>query len=344
MAMTTFGSTLENVWADYRRCAARSREQKKRLDAIRRASLILVILAPVLGVLASQLGDIDPYRLLAVASAIAAGTTAWLTSVTLDLGLERNWVMARSIGEGLKSEAFRYLARAEPYSMNQRQSDEILSEKADSLRESITVGVFVRISPQQILDTLPARDWLTMDQYLDKRVRNQIDYYEEAAEKAGRWVLWLKAASIGLGFVGVLLGALNGVYKDLHWLPAWLGVLGSATGAVTTYLFANRFVSLSQRYEITGSRLKRLLEAWDRVLDADKPARQSDFVNHAEEIMLLEHKQWVTEFDRPPRGADTVPPANAGPPADAPLAQVQAPAAPAQPADAGAVAERVGER
>ena len=75
------------------------------------------------------------------ASALAAALGGYVTAQALSLGLEREWVMSRSIAEALKSEAFCYLARAQPYACAQRaHNDETLSQKAGEYRDRPRTG------------------------------------------------------------------------------------------------------------------------------------------------------------------------------------------------------------
>jgi hypothetical protein len=299
MPSSKFGSTLENVWADYRRCAVRSRSLKTKLDEIRMSALILVTLSGVLGLLSTQVPEaMNPGRILAFASALAAAIGGYVTAQALSLGLEREWVLSRSIAEALKSEAFRYLARAQPYTCAQRgDNDETLSQKAGEYRDRITLGSFLRLEDAERAKGLP-EDWLTMDGYLQLRVHDQLKYFEQKAEETGERGQRLRTATIVLGAVAVVLGAAHGVYKEFAGIAAWIPVVTSISGAVTTHLFSGRFQFLAQSYETMVSRLNRLLESWERVPEQDKAARAGEFVARFEEILLVENKQWVAEFDK----------------------------------------------
>ncbi len=299
MPNTRFGSTLENVWADYRRCAARSRSLKSKLDDIRMWALVLVTLSGVLGLLSAQVSDaMNPWRILAFASALAAALGSYVTAQALSLGLEGEWVLSRSIAEALKSEAFRYLARAQPYASAQRaENDATLSQKAGEYRDRITLGSFLRLEDAERTKGLP-EDWLTMDGYLQLRVQEQLKYFEQKAEETSERGRRLRWTTIVLGGVAVVLGAAHGVYKELAGIAAWIPVVTSVSGAVTTHLFSGRFQFLAESYELMVSRLNRLLESWDRVPEQDKAARAGEFVVRFEEILLVENKQWVAEFDR----------------------------------------------
>jgi hypothetical protein len=302
-----FGVALENVWADYRRCATRSRALKSRLDAIRFWALALFIGGAALGVLAAQLPLPDAaVEALALVSAAAIALSAYLTAQALDAGLERGWIEARSVAEGLKSEAYRFLAKAPPY--DAADAPERLAETVRALRLRLRLGEFAHIEDAERLAGLP-KSWLGPDEYLRQRVRDQIDWFERRAAEHARQAQRLKLCTIALGALGVVLAAAHGVYPQADALPAWVGVIGTVSGAITTYLFANRLLFLTASYETTALRLRFALEDWSRVPEEGRAGALGALVAKVEDILLLENRQWVAEFDRPPEkpAADSQP-------------------------------------
>jgi hypothetical protein len=212
MANSKFGVTLDNVWADYRRCARRSRALKAKLDGVRMSALVLVTLSGVLGLLSTQLPEsLNPARILSFASALAAAMGGYISAQALSFGLEREWVLSRGIAEALKSEAYLYLSRVSPYaSAQQVENDETLSQRAGEYRDRITLGAFLRLDDTERKQGLP-EDWLTMDAYLQGRVLDQSEYYEKAAQVNSERVDRLRRATIVLGALAVVLGAAHGV-------------------------------------------------------------------------------------------------------------------------------------
>lgn len=291
-----FGVALENVWADYRRCAARSRALKQRLDGMRLWALALFVGGAALGVLSAQLPLPDALaKALALVSAAAIALSAYLTAQALDAGLERGWIEARSVAEGLKSEAWRFLAKAPPY--DAAGASERLAEAARALRLRLRLGEFAHIDEAERLAELPP-NWVGPDEYVQRRVRGQIDYFQRRAAEHARKAQRLRLATILLGAIGVLLSAAHGVYPQAGGLAAWVGVIGTVSGAITTYLFANRLLFLTASYETTALRLTFALEDWGEVPKEGQAAAIGALVGKVEDILLLENKQWVAEFDR----------------------------------------------
>jgi hypothetical protein len=303
VASSPFGVTLESVWADYRRCALRTHSLKGHLDRTRKIALLLVTVSAVLGVLSAQLPEsYSPSRILAFLTAISAAVATYMTSHLLSLGIEREWVLCRAVAEALKSEAFRFMARAQPYDAPDRATnDEVLSQKAADYRDRVSLGAFLKLPEGNLLERLP-EDWLSMPAYLNVRVWDAIKWYQSKAAHAATRANALTWVTIVLGGLAAALGAAHGVNQDLRFLTAWIAVITSISGSVTTYLFANRYRALVQSYETAALRLERLVGAWDRVREQDRPSRASEFVNQFEEVMLVENKQWVAEFDKPGGG------------------------------------------
>ena len=87
MPNSKFGVTLDNVWADYRRCARRSRALKTKLDGVRMSALVLVTLSGVLGLLSTQLPEsLNPARIFSFASALAAAMGGYISAQALSFG------------------------------------------------------------------------------------------------------------------------------------------------------------------------------------------------------------------------------------------------------------------
>ena len=120
MVDSPFGPTLLSVWEDYRRCAFRSRQLKRWLISVRLLALTLLILGCAIGLLADQIEGVPvASRWLAGLSAVALALAAYAGKEALDAGLKRNWVLARSVAEALKSEAFKFITKAPVPSENQ---------------------------------------------------------------------------------------------------------------------------------------------------------------------------------------------------------------------------------
>jgi SMODS and SLOG-associating 2TM effector domain 1/Protein of unknown function (DUF4231) len=324
-------TTLQEVWLDSKRCSQLSRDLKADLSTIRKWVLWLTVAGPILGVLSAQLPDLFhrllpdlvawwqalPYltwvrqlgvaRTLAFASALALGLGTYLAAKVSEAGVERRWVLARSIAEALKSAAYRYAISAPPYDGPGR--DVTLTQAWRDLRVRVMLGEAVALADEaKALSDLPA-DSLSMDAYVGGRVMGQQRWYASRAAERAEQASELRNWTLALGGLGVTLAAARGVWPEFPAVAAWIGITSAAGAAVTSYLYAWRYISEAQAYETTSLRLTWALDDWQRLGATDRPGRQGEFVNTFEDIMLTENKQWVAEFDKP-----ASPPTNPPPP------------------------------
>jgi hypothetical protein len=341
MADSKFGETLENVWADYVHCDRAAVAAKSELDGSRFKALVGLNLSAVLGVLSSQmievlgplqlwLKDATPYaqtivrhlqqgEAIGFLSAIAAVIGTLNARKVLGLGLEHDWVLARASAESAKSQALRFLARAAPYdSADPAENAAKLSAKAAEYRENMPQGQLEDFDETQRLNGLPA-DWLTMENFLDLRVREQLKFFKRRGLEHGRKAARLRDLIGWLGALSAGLGAFHQV-KHIGPLTAWVAVFASLSTAVGAYIVQNRLLYLTKSYDMNAKRLERLLEAWGLVPAAEKAAKQGEFVNKFEDVLSVENRQWVTEFDKSalsPSPAPATPPMSETAPSEA---------------------------
>jgi hypothetical protein len=101
-----------------------------------------------------------------------------------------------------------------------------------------------------------------------------------------------------LGGLGVVLGGIGAALEGAKWIAAWVAVLGTISGAVAAFIFAGRYEYLAQSYELTARRLRWLIDDWQRLPAADKERKAGDFVNAFEDVISIENKHWVAEWQR----------------------------------------------
>ena len=318
---TATKTTLQEVWLDSKRCSQLSRDLRADLSKVRKWVLWLAIAGPVLGVLSAQVPDLldrllpdliawweslpqmawarqlGVARPIAFASALALGLGTYLGAKASEAGVERRWVLARSIAEVLKSAAYRYATSAPPYDSSER--DATLTQAWRDLRVRVMLGEAVVLPDEaKALSDMPAAS-LSMDAYVGERVVGQQRWYGCRAAERARQARELRNWVLGLGGVGVALAAARGVWPEFPALAAWIGIASAAGAAVASYLFAWRYINEAQAYETTALRLTWALDDWQQLSGADQQARRGEFVTVFEEIMLTENKQWVSEFDKP---------------------------------------------
>ncbi|MBI4348365.1 MAG: DUF4231 domain-containing protein [Elusimicrobia bacterium] len=110
------------------------------------------------------------------------------------------------------------------------------------------------------------------------------------------WGLAGAAASVKAGDA-LTINAIR--FFKLLGSTAWISVLSTLTGAITTFQAQNKLEFVSLQYKQTRARLEAALAEWtDQVKPADKPGRQSEFVVRFEQILNQEHAAWNQEFNQ----------------------------------------------
>ena len=143
----------------------------------------------------------------------------------------------------------------------------------------------------------PPAKRLDMEQYLEQRVTDQIDWYEAASGKAGlKATRWRRVVFL-LGLAGVLIGTLGATLGAFS--SAWLGVITSASAAIGSFIAAERFEFLAVSYQAAADRLAWRRSEWARLAPADRnDARRHAIVLACEEAMSSENSAWVAEWLR----------------------------------------------
>ena len=291
-ADSLFSQDLLLVWEEYRRAAKRSRLLKQKVNTYRLFGLLLVIAGAILGVLSSQL---EVWELLskvfAVASAISVGVAAFLSSHVLDSQYEQQWVVARSQAEALKSQAYIYLVQAPPYDGEDR--DKQLSSKMQEILGEFFVEP-VSMTAEEKRHKLP-EDWLSMEDYLELRVNDQVrKYYEPKAIEYQRTLWQLRVAGFVLGMAGAIFGGISAA--DIDWSASWVAVIGTISGALAAFTFAGRYRYLMTSYTLTARRLKWIHNAWHRLSEDEKSQKFGLFVRKFEDAISIENNSWVAEW------------------------------------------------
>jgi hypothetical protein len=295
---TTFSQDLLTVWEEYRRAAKHSRQLKSNVNRSRLQGLVLVIGGAVLGVLANQASRwSDPAGwtpiALALASAIAFAIAAAISRHVLDSQSERQWVLARSQAEALKSEAYTYLVQAPPYDGEDR--DAKLAEKTEKILGDLMHPIV--LTNEEKREKFPAK-WLSMDDYIAKRVNEQIyNFYEPRVQEYTGTLNRIKNTGLWLAIAGAVLGAVATV-TNTAWPAAWVAVIGTISGSLAAFTFAGRYQYLIESYSLTARRLLWLRNGWDRLSDEQKAIQAGHFVKQFEGTISIENKNWIATWTK----------------------------------------------
>lgn len=340
---TKFGATFEDLWALHRQLDKFAVKMKAELQKERKWALWALAATSLFGLLCAEHMWEIVFGLL---GGVAAGAGAYYTKRSASPQREHQWVRSRALAEDCKSECIKFLVRAEPYDKDDAVAR--LAEKTNRVRaEMADIGEFDDLDKHERLKDVPA-DWLSMDDYLLERVKDQADWYGRKSKALHKDAERLKQIVVLFGIAAAILGATRVVvgqfpngspaipankyswdtFENLVRLwgltglaeavkarepvtvavvrlikllgsSSWMSVFTSLTGAITTFQFQNRLDFQSLVYKQTRGKLESAMAEWkDQVKDADKPAKQSEYIKKFERILNQEHSQWISEFDK----------------------------------------------
>jgi hypothetical protein len=294
-----FSNDLLYTWEYYRKSAKRSRQLKKWITISRMVGWTLLIIGATSGVLADQAGGWARYQdwlptALALTSAITLAVGAFISSYALDSKAERNWVIARSQAEALKSETYIYLVQAYPY--DGEDKDHRLAQNVEDILGDIDYPD--ELTEEEIIEKLP-NDFMTMDEYLQKRVIDQVEkYYQPKAKEHTRTLNRLKIVGFTLGMTGAIIGAISVASQNAAWSASWVAVFSTISGALASFTFAGRYQYLKTSYLLTARKLTWIHREWDRLPDEEKITQKSSFVRDFENTISVENSNWMAEFTK----------------------------------------------
>ena len=201
-------------------------------------------------------------------------------------GKEAGWIQARAAAEGVKSECFRYAAKAGPYSGPDAEAAKAFQARIDALSK---LAFDKSLTPAD--DPVPASGDkrepivpLTKDWYKTGRMDEQVEYYRKARSKneamADRlwWVAFLSGlAAVAFGALGVRAQA----------FAPWIGAMTT----IAAFGLIDRRKYLISTYAAMQSSLERI-----KALDEASPANLADLVTATENLLESEHKAWLPQM------------------------------------------------
>ncbi|MBV9171489.1 MAG: DUF4231 domain-containing protein [Chloroflexi bacterium] len=249
--------------------------------------------------------DLDPTArsTLAIVGAVALAFVPYTAMYRTSREQVRNWVRARSVSEGLKEDIYRFLAGGPPYGADRdmRQfvdrRDAILNAAGDLEKYDAEVTA-EQSSQAEKRPTAP----LNADEYVDKRVNQQITgYYEKQSRRNARRAGLFRQCVFSVGLLAAIFGVISsgtagGFRWDVpQWIPQlgpWVAVLTTISAAVTAHMAAARYDELSVNYAATARQLTRLRDRFDSDPQRADQAVIEKFVDEVESAISSENETW----------------------------------------------------
>lgn len=279
----------------YRQADATAARRQLTFFRATKVRLTLLVLAAVGGALSFKIEQVEIF------GAVSAGAFASVTFLELYLWQtrpEQAWYRARAIAESVKTLAWRYAARANPFD-DDTQVDERYLERLSSVR--VEVGP-VLVSPdngnvEQIsasMRTIRKSDAsVRRAAYLEQRIDNQIGWYRDKAKwnetRASTWSILLVVLNV-VGLVASVLRAMGVLKLDI------LGIVGSYATAGIAWVQTRQYLSLAAAYSTTHHELTIVRERVSAASETDWPREVSD----AEEAISREHTMWLASRSAAP--------------------------------------------
>jgi hypothetical protein len=298
--------TLEHAWRQHaavsRTSARRQLSYRDRAKLILGLGVLVTFLVAVQVVLERdgwlavypQLGNL--LHLLIVAIPITVGIfTAAMTAFRPG----PQWIVLRGTSESIKSEIYRYRARAGKYSFAETRTTPASTKLARAIgstmgslmRTDVNTDALETVRSDPVSKSLVAgddgRSPLTPDDYLRFRVDDQIRFYREKTRTRARDLRTLGWLILGFGGLGTLLAAFE--------YEIWVAVTVAVVGAFATYLEATQLQQTVILYNQAATDLDSIRSWWLALPPLEKrtQANVNRLVERSEEIMRAEHSGWV---------------------------------------------------
>jgi hypothetical protein len=261
-----------------------------------RVDLALVVLAAAASAVAG-FGALQPSVAIVLrALSVAMLILALLARTTNRLRRpDKDWFGGRAVAESVKTAAWKYMMRGQPYAGPDPDADSQLIGDLRSImqdRKSLSYASAALTSGgQQITSRMRAVRALPWQQrrdvYLDQRVRNQQTWYASKAQASQHaaavwfWVGWLaQGAALALAVVSLAAPA----------IPNIVGVFTSIAAASTGWAQLRHHDELAQSYSVAAQELSLTASEIDAAPDE---ATFLKGVQAAEDAISREHKLWI---------------------------------------------------
>jgi hypothetical protein len=237
----------------------------------------------------------------AIAGAALLIGSAVLTWIIRYQKHEKTWYAGRAVAESVKSMAWRYMTKSDPYAMDDiGQADAAFAaDLAEILRQRANLGsTFGAASGTEPEITAQMRQLRSLDAgsrltaYIGQRIQDQRAWYSRSAAKnqlrRGQW--------FGVVIALQALAAVAAIYvvgypqTDLNIAP----VLAAAASACLAWMQVKQHQELAQAYNVASHDLG-FVEAKSATVRTD--AELSNFVGDAETAISREHTLWIARRD-----------------------------------------------
>src|SRR6185312_3048090 len=120
------------------------------------------------------------------------------------------WIRARATAEAIKSECYKFAARAGDYAT--AGAADLFREPRDKTIEAATRAGLTPVSdPAKVDDRRPSEP-VTPEWYFQHRLREQKSFYAERQTKNEDWARWLRQASLAAAVLAAVVGGASSTF------------------------------------------------------------------------------------------------------------------------------------
>jgi len=283
---------LTTAGRDQRRWSLTANTLKASIEQARWIVLAFAIIGAILETWGAQIHQANPAfaQILGYAGAAVLGIAAVVRQARLGHERMQAWIMARAGSESLKREMYLFRAPAGPYASG--NSCLTLLSRKDQILAKLRPYQKYRVEVEGELN-VPGP--LNTEEYLESRItgaKGQIKYFEDRAYRYARAQKLLSGAEFVLAMIAALLGAAI-TMTDKQAYGAWVAVITTISGAITSHMLAQRYEQLTISFRVTADRLESTKNHWNSMGETDL----AQLVESCEAVLLEENQGWIAGAD-----------------------------------------------
>jgi hypothetical protein len=267
--------------------------QKRYLRLVRAKIAVLVFISIATSLAWDRVPGTRTVAATIVAVFLIIATSA---SFLMDLRkFDHNWFVCRAIAESVKTETWKFVTKADPYTALAEDEGHFLNRVRELLKrqrpvplelseQCVASGQITEIMREIRNKSLPDRRTF----YAENRILDQLNWYAKKARwNQSRELLWFFIGWM-LQVVTVIGAVIMIAFGDFPFNP--VGVLTTAAVGALSWYHARNYRELSQSYGLVAQELGILR---DQIDSARTDARLAEIVMDVERTISREHTIWL---------------------------------------------------
>ncbi|MCQ3980492.1 MAG: hypothetical protein DPW09_44345, partial [Anaerolineae bacterium] len=292
---------LQNAWRRYAEFDTSAQTASKHHLTLRRAVLILTVIATLLAILTQLYGS--PETMLGQALKVGLILAPIISSVLLAFASKmqqgERWLGFRTGAEKIKKEIYFYRTLLQ----QQDERDQWLTERVAAIQRQVFEGVggelvlkpYTGVIPPDYSPGDPNSDSgfsnLLANEYIHFRLDNQLNYHANKIVRLQTDRTRLQIAIFIFGGVGTFLAALGGSFS------IWVALTTSIAAAFTAWLELRRLDSTINNYSQLILELKIIRDHWFSLTPSQRTSDEFfKMVTATERVLWSQHNQYISEM------------------------------------------------